>query len=131
MLRAEGAGAAVLPDGRRVNRLAGCAVPQHGGLALVGDAECIDLVGGEAGIGERPLHAGHRVVPDVHRIVLDPAGLRERLRQFALRGAKLAAIDIEDNGASAGGALRSEEHTSELQSLMRISYAVLCLKKKK
>src|SRR3546814_8722435 len=87
MLLAEGAGAAVLPDDRRVNRLAGCTVPQHGGLALVGDAECIDLVGGEAGIGERPLHAGHRVV-------------------------------------------RSEEHTSELQSLMRISYAVFCLKKK-
>src|SRR3546814_10052054 len=30
----------------------------------------------------------------------------------------------------AGQAMRSEEHTSELQSLMRISYAVLCLKKK-
>src|SRR3546814_5264449 len=29
-----------------------------------------------------------------------------------------------------GGELRSEEHTSELQSLMRISYAVFCLKKK-
>src|SRR3546814_1993382 len=29
------------------------------------------------------------------------------------------------------GAQRSEEHTSELQSLMRISYAVFCLKKKK
>src|SRR3546814_6353570 len=29
-----------------------------------------------------------------------------------------------------GGPLRSEEHTSELQSLMRISYAVFCLKKK-
>src|SRR3546814_9496266 len=29
------------------------------------------------------------------------------------------------------GAIRSEEHTSELQSLMRISYAVFCLKKKK
>src|SRR3546814_4170117 len=28
-------------------------------------------------------------------------------------------------------AVRSEEHTSELQSLMRISYAVICLKKKK
>src|SRR3546814_9843585 len=28
------------------------------------------------------------------------------------------------------GAIRSEEHTSELQSLMRISYAVFCLKKK-
>src|SRR3546814_1253374 len=30
----------------------------------------------------------------------------------------------------ARGATRSEEHTSELQSLMRISYAVFCLKKK-
>src|SRR3546814_1224925 len=30
-----------------------------------------------------------------------------------------------------GDQLRSEEHTSELQSLMRISYAVFCLKKKK
>src|SRR3546814_1153854 len=30
-----------------------------------------------------------------------------------------------------GFATRSEEHTSELQSLMRISYAVFCLKKKK
>src|SRR3546814_2367156 len=30
-----------------------------------------------------------------------------------------------------GAVLRSEEHTSELQSLMRISYAVFCLKKKK
>src|SRR3546814_5732596 len=31
----------------------------------------------------------------------------------------------------AASSLRSEEHTSELQSLMRISYAVFCLKKKK
>src|SRR3546814_994727 len=31
---------------------------------------------------------------------------------------------------AAGGGVRSEEHTSELQSLMRISYAVFCLKKK-
>src|SRR3546814_9652502 len=33
--------------------------------------------------------------------------------------------------AQRGIPLRSEEHTSELQSLMRISYAVFCLKKKK
>src|SRR3546814_8785971 len=33
--------------------------------------------------------------------------------------------------AARRGAVRSEEHTSELQSLMRISYAVFCLKKKK
>src|SRR3546814_9512060 len=32
---------------------------------------------------------------------------------------------------AAAAAIRSEEHTSELQSLMRISYAVFCLNKKK
>src|SRR3546814_5021454 len=35
-----------------------------------------------------------------------------------------------DSVASFMGNMRSEEHTSELQSLMRISYAVFCLKKK-
>src|SRR3546814_3659342 len=35
------------------------------------------------------------------------------------------------NGANCIAVRRSEEHTSELQSLMRISYAVFCLKKKK
>src|SRR3546814_2459693 len=34
------------------------------------------------------------------------------------------------NGRRCGILIRSEEHTSELQSLMRISYAVFCLKKK-
>src|SRR3546814_10863752 len=38
-------------------------------------------------------------------------------------------VGIGEQGARAGE--RSEEHTSELQSLMRISYAVFCLKKKK
>src|SRR3546814_1671632 len=40
---------------------------------------------------------------------------------------KILAIGEEGNKRSAD---RSEEHTSELQSLMRISYAVFCLKKK-
>src|SRR3546814_7579116 len=35
------------------------------------------------------------------------------------------------NEQSLSGLRRSEEHTSELQSIMRISYAVFCLKKKK
>src|SRR3546814_3607906 len=39
----------------------------------------------------------------------------------------LAELDTELRDAANG---RSEEHTSELQSLMRISYAVFCLKKK-
>src|SRR3546814_2382615 len=37
----------------------------------------------------------------------------------------------KDHSCSAFTPPRSEEHTSELQSLMRISYAVFCLKKKK
>src|SRR3546814_3089805 len=41
-------------------------------------------------------------------------------------------VDLEDRLADMLRAVgRSEEHTSELQSLMRISYAVFCLKKKK
>src|SRR3546814_2397598 len=39
-------------------------------------------------------------------------------------------LDIMTAAAKAAGEQRSEEHTSELQSLMRISYAVFCLKKK-
>src|SRR3546814_4190763 len=38
---------------------------------------------------------------------------------------------MEAQGIDRTAAGRSEEHTSELQSLMRISYAVFCLKKKK
>src|SRR3546814_2881156 len=45
------------------------------------------------------------------------------------RGAADRAGDPPDDAG--GDEPRSEEHTSELQSLMRISYAVFCLKKKK
>src|SRR3546814_5792362 len=49
---------------------------------------------------------------------------------------RLLALGVErkDHVIALGGGVigdRSEEHTSELQSLMRISYAVFCLKKKK
>src|SRR3546814_89328 len=69
----------------------------------------------------------------------DDAGHRQRSRLFGNRvrrpSARKHARDpfpvggvVED---PATGAARSEEHTSELQSLMRISYAVFCLKTKK
>src|SRR3546814_5899773 len=47
--------------------------------------------------------------------------------------AKLEELDAAEKGRGdkARSTIRSEEHTSELQSLMRISYAVFCLKKKK
>src|SRR3546814_9826960 len=55
-------------------------------------------------------------------------GARPRTRRGrrapGARGADGAARDVGEH-------VRSEEHTSELQSLMRISYAVFCLKKKK
>src|SRR3546814_8634650 len=52
-----------------------------------------------------------------------PAGAAAAMR---LLDAGIKPIVIERQAAG-----RSEEHTSELQSLMRISYAVFCLKKKK
>src|SRR3546814_1131701 len=55
--------------------------------------------------------------------------LRRRLRGGLLRG-PAAALD-PPGARRQGDRGRSEEHTSELQSLMRISYAVFCLKKKK
>src|SRR3546814_2178434 len=48
------------------------------------------------------------------------------------KGLVIAAVGSNSNAGSKGLRRgRSEEHTSELQSLMRISYAVFCLKKKK
>src|SRR3546814_8701176 len=68
--------------------------------------------------GVEVLQVDHRRIlvaePDAvhhHRIAVGPAACRQ--------------------SPGALGQLRSEEHTSELQSLMRISYAVFCLKKKK
>src|SRR3546814_8151016 len=53
-------------------------------------------------------------------------------REHAPRGPfGLPAGDVGRFAAGGARADRSEEHTSELQSLMRISYAVFCLKKKK
>src|SRR3546814_10494484 len=45
--------------------------------------------------------------------------------------ATCAFLVSEEAGYITGQVIRSEEHTSELQSLMRISYAVFCLKKNK
>src|SRR3546814_1820390 len=69
--------------------------------------------GRQAGVaGEDALEMRRRITGAPRKI-----GERERF---------LAALDRGDRRQH-----RSEEHTSELQSLMRISYAVFCLKKKK
>src|SRR3546814_3894253 len=58
-----------------------------------------------------------------------PAELFQRQIDDAKKKAAVARTTFEAAAAKQG--VRSEEHTSELQSLMRISYAVFCLKKKK
>src|SRR3546814_5988401 len=55
--------------------------------------------------------------------------LRRMHENFCRRGSKRLFQELDDFTQQGGE--RSEEHTSELQSLMRISYAVFCLKKKK
>src|SRR3546814_8891887 len=56
-------------------------------------------------------------------------GASNRGRGLGIANSELGQSDRAGRGAAGGR--RSEEHTSELQSLMRISYAVFCLKKKK
>src|SRR3546814_9175651 len=56
------------------------------------------------------------------------AGANQRLLLRARPRDRRTDLGREDRQGDLG---RSEEHTSELQSLMRISYAVFCLKKKK
>src|SRR3546814_7675519 len=74
--------------------------------------------------------AQHRLRPS--RRHDDPAGgiFFQRIAQMPEMALRLLLLDLQvgDRGAQLR---RSEEHTSELQSLMRISYAVFCLKKKK
>src|SRR3546814_6264473 len=69
-----------------------------------------------------------REVLVAHRDAGDPGGLRAERR-----GQRVDLRPPGDGGEAAEHRVeadRSEEHTSELQSLMRLSYAVFCLKKK-
>src|SRR3546814_8582465 len=95
------------------------------------------------GVGQSPPVERHRGARPWMRIdagrQVDPVAVAK----FTLRGLKAPAVPgpaIAHASAHSSAAarsrlsaisIRSEEHTSELQSLMRISYAVFCLKKKK
>src|SRR3546814_7084664 len=89
-------------------------------------------------------HGGHGAVQPAHPVlafeILEPRVEARRNSHPALDesgGGERAALARHagcrrDAGAAMIGAMiKSEEHTSELQSLMRNSYAVFCLKKKK
>src|SRR3546814_4478210 len=63
--------------------------------------------------------------PDPH-----PANIPSRAESTAYRAPAVAGARPAHRPPAPACRKRSEEHTSELQSLMRISYAVFCLKKK-
>src|SRR3546814_9828956 len=68
-------------------------------------------------------HRQQREGPRRQEVLMGDALVRQLMRDGGDDGG-LAVVDLHRTN-------RSEEHTSELQSLMRISYAVFCLKKKK
>src|SRR3546814_4622672 len=83
--------------------------------------------------GRRRAIAHDRIVDqrDVGRILEDPVTIRVTVDGPGVRQAGMTVVVRGDAGlVVTEQRLRSEEHTSELQSLMRISYAVFCLKKK-
>src|SRR3546814_3837481 len=75
------------------------------------------------------LFRSDQAVGDVFKIVQPFAQIG--IGDMRHAGAGVAAHPLHRRFGGQAGLDRSEEHTSELQSLMRISYAVFCLKKKK
>src|SRR3546814_2568917 len=67
------------------------------------------------------------------RLGLSASSIRDYVERGWLErvGSRLYRRPEPGDGGPVRWEIRSEEHTSELQSLMRISYAVFCLKKKK
>src|SRR3546814_9341846 len=91
-------------------------------------SRCCNIVNVLAAVDDRPI--GCDGIGGVHVLALRVLGKRDFQRL-------VLAAAFNGNLESAGDGLcllqqlqRSEEHTSELQSLMRISYAAFCLKKK-
>src|SRR3546814_5549358 len=87
------------------------------------------------GLERPPRQLYRRPIPDLPRSFELPMYLRVALGQAAADGvpvvASLALAWVRSEPSiNLRMPARSEEHTSELQSLMRISYAVFCLKKK-
>src|SRR3546814_1577207 len=100
--------------------------------ALAADAEVHGLVHRLAGEGIGAELAGQRqtqAVGAAARQMLLVAS--DAIARAHGAGVELAAMTVVVAHLDGLGEARSEEHTSELQSLMRNSYAVFCLKKKK
>src|SRR3546814_2757345 len=101
-------------------------------LALVARFEEIDLTQVEYSNGQYVVQYRGQLMPLVMMDVgqkLEAEG-RQPVLVFA-DGHRTMGLVVQEIVDIIEERMRSEEHTSELQSLMRISYAVFCLKKKK
>ena len=104
-------GAPVLPDERVVDRLAGVRVPGDDGLALVGDPDRVEAPGVGPGVGERVRRDPPGDVPDLVRVVLDPARAREVLAELAVGASPDPAVAVEDQaGRPRRSLVDSEDH---------------------
>ncbi|ERH06017.1 MAG: hypothetical protein J07HN4v3_01627 [Halonotius sp. J07HN4] len=95
-------GASILPDECVVYWFAGFGIPDNCCLALVGDADRFELVGIEALFIERLVDYELRVLPDLHRVVFDPAGLRIDLFVFFIGLRYDVSVMVEDHETSTG-----------------------------
>ena len=112
---------AILPHDGVVDGPAGLASPQQSGLALIGDTDGGNLLGGELGLAQGGLGGGELGFPNRLRIMLHPAGLREDLRELLLRHGLHAAGAIENNRARTGRALVECENVFHNQSALYAS----------
>jgi hypothetical protein len=90
-----GGGAAVLPNDRASERLQRAPIPHHERLALVGDPDRADIARHSARGGERLTRAVLHGRPDLVSVVLDPAGLREMLRDLLVALADYIAVHAD------------------------------------
>src|SRR3546814_1283950 len=74
---------------------------------------------------------GEERLPGGASLMIKAGALQNPTPQAVIGQHVMPLIPAGKVGFRSGKYMRSEEHTSELQSLMRISYAVFCLKKKK
>ncbi len=97
--------ARILPDDSVIDRLAGLFIPDNRRFALVGNADCGDLIGANIRMCQHFYQRGALRSPDVHGIVFNPARFRVDLGKFALGNRDNVGVMIENNGAGAGCAL--------------------------
>src|SRR2546430_3499777 len=101
-----------LPDDRAVDGRSRCTIPEDGRLALVGDPDRRHLGATDARLRERGPRRALDRRPDLLGIVLDPARLREILRQLGVAAGEDAAVGIDDQRRRASRALVEGENVA-------------------